>query len=45
MIDILELPHEKDRLPSNDDGIFKTYCNVKVKDYLRSSKKRAKEIY
>ena len=45
VIDILELPHEKDRLPSNDDGIFKTYCDVKVKDYLRSSKKRAKEIY
>lgn len=45
VIDILELPHEKDRLPSNDDGIFKTYCDVKVKDYLRPSKKRTKEIY
>lgn len=25
VIDILELPHEKDKLPSNDDGIAKSY--------------------
>ena len=33
VIDILELPHEKDKLPSNDDGIAKSYYDVKVKDY------------
>lgn len=31
VIDILELPHEKDKLPSNDDGIAKSYYDVKVK--------------
>ena len=45
VIDILELPHEKDKLPSNDDGVFKTYCDVKVKDYLFSSKKNTKNVY
>ena len=37
VIDILELPHEKDKLPSNDDGIAKSYYDVKVKDYLSFS--------
>lgn len=45
VIDILELPHAKDKLPSNDDGVFKTYCDVKVKDYLFSSKKNTKNVY
>lgn len=44
-IDILELPHEKDKLPSNDDGIAKSYYDVKVKDYLSFSNKRGKKIY
>lgn len=38
-IDILELPHEKDILPSNDDGVPKSYFNVNVEDYLVSFKK------
>ena len=42
VIDILELPHEKDKLPSNDDGIAKSYYDVKVKDYLSFSNKRGK---
>lgn len=37
-IDILELPHEKDILPSNDDGVPKSYFNVNVEDYLVSFK-------
>ena len=45
VIDILELPHEKDKLPSNDDGIAKSYNDVKVKDYLSFSNKRGKKIY
>ena len=45
VIDILELPHEKDKLPSNDDGIAKSYYDVKVKDYLSFSTKRGKKIY
>ena len=45
VIDILELPHEKDKLPSNDDGIAKSYYDVKVKDYLSFSNKRGKRIY
>lgn len=45
VIDILELPHEKDKLPSNDDGIAKSYYDVKVKDYLSFSNKRGKKIY
>ena len=34
-IDILELPHAKDKelLPSNDDGKAKSYFNIRVKDY------------
>ena len=44
VIDILELPHEKDKLPSNDDGIAKSYYDVKVKDYLSFSNKRGKKI-
>lgn len=43
-IDILELPHEKDVLPTNDDGVAKSYLNVKVEDYLASSKK-SKKVY
>ena len=42
---IVELPHEKDKLPSNDDGIAKSYYDVKVKDYLSFSNKRGKKIY
>ncbi len=42
VIDILELPHEKDKLPSNDDGIAKSYYDVKVKDYLSFSNKRGR---
>ena len=45
VIDILELPHEKDKLPSNDDGIAKSYYDVQVKDYLSFSNKRGKKIY
>ena len=45
VIDILELPHEKDKLPSNDDGIAKSYYDVKVKDYLSFSNKIGKKIY
>lgn len=45
VIDILELQHEKDKLPSNDDGIAKSYYDVKVKDYLSFSNKRGKKIY
>ena len=45
VVDILELPHEKDKLPSNDDGIAKSYYDVKVKDYLSFSNKRGKKIY
>ena len=45
VIDILELPHEKDKLPSNDDGIAKSYYDVKVKAYLSFSNKRGKKIY
>ncbi len=45
VIDILELPHEKDKLPSNDDGIAKSYYDVKVKNYLSFSNKRGKKIY
>lgn len=45
VIDILELPHEKDKLSSNDDGIAKSYYDVKVKDYLSFSNKRGKKIY
>ena len=45
-IDILELPHENDKnmLPSNDDGIAKSYFNVKLKDYLVTPKKN-KKVY
>ena len=46
-IDILELPHEKDKeqLPSNDNGKFKSYFNIKVKDYQVVSEKKNKKIY
>ena len=46
-IDILELPHEKDKeqLLSNDDGKSKSYFNVKVKDYQVVSDKKNKKIY
>lgn len=43
-IDILELPHEKDLIPSNDDGMPKSYVNIKVSDYLVSSDKH-KEVF
>lgn len=39
-IDILELPHEKDRLPSNDDGNPKSYYNINIKNYLPISNKK-----
>ena len=46
-IDILELPHKKDKeqLPSNDDGKAKSYFNVKVKDYQTISDEKNKKIY
>lgn len=46
-VDILELPHKKDKemLPSNDDGVAKSYFNIKVKDYLVSSRKKNKKVY
>ncbi len=46
VIDILELPHEQDKelLPSNDDGIAKSYFDVEVQDYLVTSKKN-KKVY
>jgi len=45
-IDILELPHKKDKeqLPSNDDGKSKSYFNIKVKDYMVTPKKN-KKVY
>lgn len=44
-IDILELPHAKDKelLPSNDDGKAKSYFNIRVKDYQVSSGKKIKK--
>ena len=46
-IDILELPHAKDKelLPSNDDGKSKSYFNIRVKDYQVSSGKKNKKVY
>ena len=46
-IDILELPHAKDKelLPSNDDGKAKSYFNIRVKDYQASSGKKNKKVY
>ena len=46
-IDILELPHKKDKeqLPSNDDGKFKSFFNIEVKDYQVVSDKKNKKIY
>lgn len=46
-VDILELPHEKDKeqLPSNDNGKSKSYFNVKVKDYQVVSGKGNKKVY
>lgn len=46
-IDILELPHKKDKeqLPSNDDGKSKSYFSIKVKDYQVVSDKKNKKIY
>mgnify|MGYP000797594448 FL=1 len=46
-IDILELPHKKDKeqLPSNDDGKSKSYFNIRVKDYQVSSGKKNKKVY
>lgn len=46
-IDILELLHEKDKeqLPSNANGKFKSYFNIKVKDYQVVSEKKNKKIY
>lgn len=46
VIDILELPHEQDKdlLPSNDDGIAKSYFDVVVRDYRPASKKN-KKVY
>lgn len=44
-IDIMELPHEKDVLPSNDDGVPKSYFDIKIKDYQVSSKKKNRKVY
>lgn len=46
-IDILELLNEKDKeqLPSNDDGKFKSFFNIEVKDYQVVSDKKNKKIY
>lgn len=46
-IDILELPHAQDKktLPSNDDGIAKSYHNIEVKKYLIKTNKKEKKIY
>lgn len=41
-IDLLELPHEDDLTPSNNDGAPTSYYNIKVSDYLVSSKKTPK---
>ena len=45
-IDILELPHAKDKelLPSNDDGKAKSYFNIRVKDYQVSSGKKNRKL-
>ena len=44
-IDILEMPHEKDILPANDDGKAKSYYNVNLKEYHKKSSKRNKKVY
>lgn len=47
MVDIVETPHEKDKeiLPSNDDGIAKSYFNIRLEDYLADPGKNSKKIY
>ncbi|WP_294479677.1 DUF2059 domain-containing protein [uncultured Bacteroides sp.] len=47
VIDILELPHEGDeaQLPSNDDGIAKSYYNVRLKDFKPHAKKKVNVYY
>lgn len=41
-IDLLELPHEDDLTPSNNDGVPTSYYNIKVADYLVSNRKSPK---
>lgn len=43
-IDILELPHEKQLIPSNDNGIPTSFYNVQVKAY-RDKDKRSGKVY
>lgn len=47
VIDILELPHEKNKelLPSNDDGKSKSFFDIKVGDYQATSAKKNKKVY
>lgn len=44
-IDILDVPHEKDLIPSNDDGVRRCFYHVKVEDYLPLSQKKVKVYY
>ena len=41
------MPHKKDKeqLPSNDDGKFKSFFNIEVKDYQVVYDKKNKKIY
>lgn len=44
-IDILDVWHEKDLIPSNDDGVRRCIYNVSVKDYLNKKQKRGNIYY
>lgn len=44
-IDILDLWHEKDLIPSNDDGVRRCFYNVTVKDYFNKRQKQGKIYY
>lgn len=44
-IDIIETPNEKDLVPSNDDGKRTAIYNIKITDYLKSSKAEKKVYY
>lgn len=44
-IDIIEALADKEALPSNDDGVAKSYFDVKIDDYIVSSKENKKVYY
>lgn len=43
-IDIIEALADKEALPSNDDGVAKSYFDVKIDDYIVSSKRKQEGI-